>query len=364
MSRGSRLRRHPDVFFSWWGRGERLSNAATGGEMIGEGLAEILELFGEPLTADEAVRRLPGRDARLVRHRIALLRKDGFLLTEREARRARSRLAAWRGNEASVRYHAACRDAPYVEDPREIASLARTIRKRPRPAPYKRYARAARVEIPQAERTWKAGELERTLLERRTVRAFRRAPVPPRDFARLLRITFGISEVLVSDLFGPLVGRTSPSGGGLHPIEAYPIVWNVRGLAPGVYHYDMAGKLARLRRGDFRREAVEIASGQEWIGRAAFLCVLTALFPRVLWKYPTEDSYRTLFLDAGHLAQTFCLVATSLGLGPFTTAAIQDSKIEKLLGIDGIEEFPVYLCGAGMPARRSSRAKAGAATRL
>ena len=259
-------------------------------------------------------------------------------------------LLPWRGNEASARYHAACRDLEYIEDPRELESFARTtLRKRPRPAPYKTYGRGRRVPIPEAERTWEASELERTLLARRTVRAFRRKPVGSRDLGRLLRMTFGITAVLRSPLFGPLIGRTSPSGGGLHPIEAYPIVWNVRGLSPGVYHYDMAGNLARIRRGDFRKAAVGIASGQRWVGRAAFLCVRTAVFPRVLWKYPTEDSYRTLFLDAGHLAQTFCLVATSLGLGPFTTAAIQDSRVEKLLGLDGIEEFPVYLCGAGVP---------------
>ncbi len=148
--------------------------------------------------------------------------------------------------------------------------------------------------------------------------------------------------------------KTSPSAGALHPVEAYVLAWNVKDLPPGLYHYDVAGdELRRLRRGNFRRAAVEAASGQEWIGEASFLCVMTAVFPRVLWKYQLEDAYRTLFLDAGHLAQTFCLVATSLGLGPFTTAAIQDSKIEKLLSIDGVEEFPVYLCGAGVPALTS-----------
>jgi SagB-type dehydrogenase family enzyme len=99
---------------------------------------------------------------------------------------------------------------------------------------------------------------------------------------------------------------------------------------------------------------VRAASGQAWVGRAAFLCVLTAVVGRSLWKYQDEVTYRTLFLDAGHLAQTFCLLATSRGLGPFTTAAIQDSYIEKLLGLDGASEFPVYLCGAGVPARRRS----------
>jgi SagB-type dehydrogenase family enzyme len=348
-----RLSRHPDLLLSWSGRVERLTNAATGAQIVGEGLAEILEVFDESLSPEDAVARLGRREAAVVRDRIRALWRAGFLVADRARSEMASRLVAWRGNEASARYHAACRDLRYIEDPRELESFARTtIRKRPRPAPYKSYRRGKRARIPEAERTWEASELERTLLARRTVRAFRREPVSPREFARLLRMTFGVTAVLRSPLFGPLLGRTSPSGGGLHPIEAYPIVWNVRGVGSGVYHYDMAGNLARIRRGDFRQAAVEIASGQKWIARAAFLCVLTAVFPRVLWKYPTEDSYRTLFLDAGHLAQTFCLVATSLGLGPFTTAAMQDSKIEKLLQIDGIDEFPVYLCGAGLPARR------------
>jgi nitroreductase len=62
-------------------------------------------------------------------------------------------------------------------------------------------------------------------------------------------------------------------------------------------------------------------------------------------------AYRTLFLDAGHLAQTFCLLATARGLGPFTTAALQDSYIERIIGLDGVSEFPIYLCGAGVPAK-------------
>jgi len=52
------------------------------------------------------------------------------------------------------------------------------------------------------------------------------------------------------------------------------------------------------------------------------------------------------------LAQTFSLLATSRGLGPFTTAAIQDTFLEKLIGLDGVKEFPVYLCGAGVPAKK------------
>jgi SagB-type dehydrogenase family enzyme len=149
---------------------------------------------------------------------------------------------------------------------------------------------------------------------------------------------------------GRLPLKTSPSAGSLHPIECYLIAWNVRGLAAGLYHYDVrANELRRLKRGNFRRQAADLAGGQQWVEGAAFLCVMTAVFTRTLWKYRFENAYRVVWLDAGHLGQTFCLVATALGLGPFTTAAIHSRPLERLLGIDGIHEFPVYLCGAGAP---------------
>ncbi|HKC26222.1 MAG TPA: nitroreductase family protein, partial [Thermoanaerobaculia bacterium] len=52
-------------------------------------------------------------------------------------------------------------------------------------------------------------------------------------------------------------------------------------------------------------------------------------------------------LDAGHLAQTFLLLAAEAGLGGFVTAALQHDEIERRLGLDGLAEFPLYLLGAG-----------------
>ena len=54
-----------------------------------------------------------------------------------------------------------------------------------------------------------------------------------------------------------------------------------------------------------------------------------------------------VLLDAGHLCQTFCLVATWLGLAPFCTAALKDTVIETDLGIDGIGESILYIAGVG-----------------
>ena len=54
-----------------------------------------------------------------------------------------------------------------------------------------------------------------------------------------------------------------------------------------------------------------------------------------------------VLLEAGHFCQTFCLVATALGLAPFCSAALADSTIERDLGIDGVSESVLYACGVG-----------------
>ena len=87
---------------------------------------------------------------------------------------------------------------------------------------------------------------------------------------------------------------------------------------------------------------------QQWYGSAAFVVFLTAVFARTQWKYDYARAYRAVLIEAGHLCQSFCLTATSLGLAPFCTMAFADSKIEKALGIDGISESALYVAGAGM----------------
>src|SRR5438094_2730871 len=84
--------------------------------------------------------------------------------------------------------------------------------------------------------------------------------------------------------------------------------------------------------------------------KAAALFLMTAVFPRTMWKYRVARAYRVVLLDAGHLCQTFCLVATWLGLAPFCTAALKDTLIEEDLRIDGIRESVLYVAGVGLPA--------------
>src|SRR5581483_8839450 len=92
-----------------------------------------------------------------------------------------------------------------------------------------------RIALPQSRAR---SPVRDVLTRRRTVRSFDDAqPVRVAEVAELLRWVWGAHATL--RLVGDDVGlrRTSPSGGSLHPIEVYPLVRRVDGLASGLYHY-------------------------------------------------------------------------------------------------------------------------------
>ena len=316
----------------------------------------LLDAFSVPRTIVEAARQFPRYDIRSFRKGVRLLTRLGFLV-EPGRRDALDFMKVWRYSFPAIYYQCLSRDFRYATGlAAKKAIIEARLAEARQPPLFKDYPSRKATALP-SERRESGRSLERALDERRTVRQFRKRAVPFEDFVAVIRRTWGQTGWVDAGPMGRLVLKSSPSAGARHPIECYVLAWNVDGLRPGLYHYGVRrNRLELLRPGDLRSEAVAIASGQSWIRGAAFLCVLTAVTERVFWKYQMADGYRLFFLDAGHLAQTFVLLATSRGLGPFTTAAIQEKKIERLLGIDGIREFPVYLCGAGLPSRSAAAA--------
>jgi putative peptide maturation dehydrogenase len=199
-----------------------------------------------------------------------------------------------------------------------------------------------------------------TLRKRRTSRRFdRRRPVDEDELAVLLYETFGAHAYAQLGPSGTVLRKTSPSGGGLHPVEAYPLVIDVAGLQPGVYHYrveDHALELLEpLEPAEGEELAVRFMCGQAWFGRASVVVVLTARFDRSFWKYRDEErGFGVLLLDAGHVSQTFHLVCAELGLGAFVTAAITAATIDDRLGLDGFREGALAMMGCGRLAEERS----------
>ena len=192
------------------------------------------------------------------------------------------------------------------------------------------------------------GEFVQVLTARRTWRTFGRAPVPLRDLAALLDLTFGVRMEGQTVDGTHVLFKTSPSSGALHPVEAYVLARHVSGLARGLYHFGpKARRLHLVKRGASSAQIQRYLADQWWFRDAAAVVFLTAVLPRVRHQYPNPRAYRSVLLGAGHLCQTFCLVATWLKLAPFCTQALADSLIERDLEIDGVDEVLLYAAGVG-----------------
>ncbi len=218
-----------------------------------------------------------------------------FLLRKgsREAKRDAQVEKIWRPWLPAAGYlHFSLRDTIYEANEAVLLRKMRrrTLEQRP-PSPAEHYPKARSMALPAPRAD---GEFPRVLLERRTWRRFSSKPVSLADHYAADR----------------------------HGLEA-------------------------LKRGVTTRQIRRYLGQQKWFQTAAAVMLMTAVLPRMQWKYNDTGAYRTLFVDAGHLCQTFCLVATWLGLAPFCTQALADSIIEKDFGIDGTSEPVLYAAGVG-----------------
>lgn len=223
-------------------------------------------------------------------------------------------------------------------------ALVRKAEADPPPPPFKAVRRKGiRIPIGPYE-----GQFPEVLLARRTWRGFGRKSLTAGQLGSLLDLTFGAQMAGTAQSGGEVLFKTSPSGGARHPVEAYVMVLRVAGVVPGLYHYSpRTGRLHLVRKGATPARAVEYLAGQTWYAGAAVIVFMTAVMPRLWWRYDHPRAYRAALLEAGHVCQTFCLTATWLGLAPFCTMALEDSRIERALGVDGVAEVLLYAAGAG-----------------
>ena len=246
-------------------------------------------------------------------------------------------------------FHFLTKDASYVGGDWTLEQKMVAIPRTPAPAQFKKIEGAESISLPFHE--VETDSFFQTLHARRSRRKFSAGETPLDCVSKLLQTTWGVQGYVQSKCFGPLPLKTSPSGGARNPIEVYLMALKVKGLNPGLYHYDAGGHaLAKLSPEVTPQMARAYCADQPFAAHSAALFIMTAVFARTMWKYHHPRAYRVVLLDAGHLGQTFCLTATRLGLAPFCTAALKDTLIEKDLGIDGISESVLYVTGVGMPA--------------
>ena len=122
----------------------------------------------------------------------------------------------------------------------------------------------------------------------------------------------------------------------------------VSGLEPGLYRYlPLEHQLLHLLREEQMPEKLtEATLGQVFAGRAAAVFIWTTIPYRMEWRYGLA-AHKVIALDAGHVCQNLYLACEAIGVGTCAMAAYHQQLMDRLVQVDGQEEFVVYLAPVG-----------------
>lgn len=178
--------------------------------------------------------------------------------------------------------------------------------------------------------------VEQALWHRRSVRSYAEGPLTLGEVGQVLWAAQGLNA--------GRVGRTAPSAGATYPMELYLVAGNVKGLAPGLYHYRWDKHSLQLSRsGDLRQQLAGAALGQPCIKAAPAALVLAADYQRTARVYG-ERATRYVDMEAGHIGENVHLQCGALGLGTVMIGAFHDVQVRKLLGV---KQQPLYIMPFG-----------------
>ena len=189
----------------------------------------------------------------------------------------------------------------------------------------------------------------RTAIERRhSVRSYAKEPLSLDELSFLLWCTQGVKSVHGTQA----TFRTVPSAGARHAFETYLLANDVAGLEPGLYRYlALTHRLEQVKTDPTLHIGVAHAClDQAILMRCGVVFLWTAVPYRMTWRYG-ERGYRDLHLDAGHICQNLYLAAEAIGCGVCAIAAFDDDAMADLLGIDGKDQFLIYLATVGKSGR-------------
>ncbi len=181
------------------------------------------------------------------------------------------------------------------------------------PPAFKRYAGAPRLALPAPGAT----------------------PGTPFDLAALGAALWHTTGVTASR--GGLKLRASPSSGALFSTELYVASRAVRGLAPGLWHYDSQAHALERLQGVAPDDAALGAPGEAALCDAVAVVVVTAIFGRTGHKY-RDRTYRYVLADLGHALENLRVAAGAASAQARFVAGFDESRAAATLGVDEAEE--------------------------
>lgn len=179
---------------------------------------------------------------------------------------------------------------------------------------------------------------------RKSRRKYQETPLTLEELSFLLWATQGVRKVIPS-IQASL--RNVPSGGARHPFETYLLVNRVEELEAGLYRYlPLEHRLCFLNADPELVGQVHEACLEQYVENSAVVFLWTAIPYRTEWRYSIL-AHKIIALDAGHMCQNLYLAAQAVGVGVCAIGAYDQEALDRVLQVDGQDEFAVYVATAG-----------------
>lgn len=229
---------------------------------------------------------------------------------------------------------------------------------KPRPEVQKPYPENADLIdlVPPEEFTMGDAPLKQVIGNRKSHRWFTDEPLSLEELSFMLWATQGIRDVLSSE-GNKYYYRVIPSGGNRHALETYLSIHNVTSIETGLYRYlPVDHKLLVVRKDPEISKQVSKATFDQtsskdeqpfyFVKDSAVTFIWTTVPYRMEWRYNIV-SHKMIAIEAGHACQNLYLVCGAVGAGTCAMGAIDRIALDKVLGVDGEDEFSLYVAPVG-----------------
>lgn len=198
--------------------------------------------------------------------------------------------------------------------------------------------------------------LYNAIRKRKSRRSYQQQALSLQTLSFLLWATQGVRDVVpgylryIKDGSGKNYLRTVATGGCVNSYDTYLAILNVEGMKSGIWRYlpvehylvmedevsDLSDKMEIIFTNGSQNQSYTTLAG------VVFFWCCTPY--RGEWRYK-ETAHRLMLIDVGHISEQLYLAAEASNCSNCAIGAFHQQEADKLLGLDGEEQFTV-LCSA------------------
>lgn len=195
-------------------------------------------------------------------------------------------------------------------------------------------------------------------MERCSRRQYTKEPLSLFELAFLLWCTQGVKKVIggyrkyLPDGSGRNVLRPVANGGCVNAFETYLAINNVTDISPGIWRYlPLTHELVLLKsEASLKDKLIDAftnpSQDQHYTAEAGAIFFWTCLPYRGEWRYQ-HTAHKIMLIDVGHISQNLYLATEAIECGCCAIGGYYQDKVDRLLNIDGNDEYTVLCASVG-----------------